>query len=236
MRVDTDSPTMPLVVEHLRLRASLYGLLSRAFLAEPTTEDIGRMVQAIALIDRLAQVAACAALSDACRAMMARLDGLADSEEAPHRLACEFARAFLVGAEAVAPYASVHQSEERLTMQAQRDVVLQFYRRHGLGRRTACTEPEDHIGLQLEFLSAMSSAAAECGGHELAANLAAQGRFLTETLLPWVSRFAARLQEAVPDGCYAVLARVLEGFLRFDRSVLLPALDAESRAEPLAFA
>lgn len=151
-------------------------------------------------------------------------------------LKVDYARCFLGhgvdGYSAAYPYESVYTSEKRLLMQDARDEVLAIYRKNGIGKSSDWNEGEDHIALELEFESLLSSRTAEllkAGDEEKASRLIAEQRsFLEEHLLPWAPMMTSDLKQLANTKLYLGLAHLTDGFLRTD-SEFLHAVEEENR-------
>ncbi len=84
-----------------------------------------------------------------------------------------------------APWESVHRSEEKLLFEEETLQVRAAYREFGLAAPRLNQEPDDHIGLELEFLATLATRALD--DPELSGRyLAAIEEFLSDHLLQWV--------------------------------------------------
>jgi putative dimethyl sulfoxide reductase chaperone len=87
------------------------------------------------------------------------------------------------------PYESVYLNEEHLTFGSQTLAVRDWYRRYGMQAPAEGREPDDHIGLELAFVSHLCLRALDAGERgdddSLAEQGRALGRFLSEHLLLW---------------------------------------------------
>jgi TorA maturation chaperone TorD len=80
------------------------------------------------------------------------------SDEVFVSLTMDYTRLFIgLGEGFAAPWESVYFSEERLTFQEQTLQVRNWYRRFGLEAERINREPDDHIGLELLFLSHLAA-------------------------------------------------------------------------------
>jgi len=133
-------------------------------------------------------------------------------------LAAEYADMFLgFGRDPAYPCGSVYLSKKKLVMQEQRIQVLEMYRRFGLGRIREFKEPEDHIAIELEFMSYLCQETKEAlvdGCMDDASRvLEAQSSFLNEHLKPWVPKFCDDIQACAKLDFYRAVAKITEGFL-----------------------
>ena len=85
-------------------------------------------------------------------------------------------------------------------MQKERDEVLFAYEEAGFEKDKSFKEPEDHIALELAFMAALSSGAAEClkkhdtAGFEKSLNM--QKRFVDDHLSLWIGDLAHDVDES----------------------------------------
>jgi TorA maturation chaperone TorD len=219
------------LMHQFRLRANLYGLFSRGMLLELSAADLVLLDGVLTMVSRLAESAGVSSFAPIV-ADMRQHPGLAVRDaDGIERLACEFSRIFLVGAEAAAPYASVYCSPESLAMQEQRDESLAFYARHGLGRRSSCVEPEDHLGIQLEFLVALNRQA-EAGEEAVSCSIDAQAQFLAACVTGWLPKLVDRIRGIDEGSWYLAYVRLIAAFVNLDERVWLPALRLTVECEP----
>jgi len=79
----------------------------------------------------------------------------------------------------------------------------------GLAVGSELSEPADHLCIELEYLYWLLDRAAS--GH--AASLAEAAGFARNVMLPWVRRFAAKVEEACAPPFFAAAARLLQAVL-----------------------
>lgn len=117
----------------------------------------------------------------------------------------------------VAPWESVYFSDERLVFQAQTLDVRSWYRRYGLEAVNLHQEPDDHIGLELAFVSHLAKlgvAALEAKDEEtFEALLQAQRNFLKGHLLRWGPLWCNLIDRYAETDFYRGIALVLWGGL-----------------------
>ncbi len=112
---------------------------------------------------------------------------------------------------------SVYFGDARLIFQEQTLQVRSWYRRFGLEFEKLNQEPDDHIGLEMAFVSQLASLALEkleAGdqpGFEEA--LQAQRDFLSEHLLRWGPAWAKLVEEYARTDFYRGLAHLTHGAL-----------------------
>ncbi|MBP2019435.1 TorA maturation chaperone TorD [Symbiobacterium terraclitae] len=122
------------------------------------------------------------------------------------------------------PWESAYRTKERLLFQAETLAVRQAYLKYGLQAPGYPAEPDDHIGLELDFMhqtTRMALRHAECGeGEALVALLGDQLAFLEEHMLAWVPQFAADVVRSARTDFYRGMAQILNGFLAIDCALL----------------
>jgi len=102
--------------------------------------------------------------------------------------------------------------------------VLAIYRSAGLDKQASWKEGEDHIGVELEFLSVLcqraSVALSQGNEDEAHALLRIQANFLEDHLLSWVPLMTADLQRFAHTDFYRALGYITDGFLAVDSEFL----------------
>ncbi len=182
------------MMETTLARAALYNFLAAVFgeLPTPTLLDSARQI----------------------------VPGLAD--ESLSDLQREYTRLFIGPGEGyVPPCASVHlerQAEKPLLWGAEAVRVHERYRAAGLEIAPAQPRLPDYLALELQFMQHLCACQAEAwarGEAEEAAQWQAQQEsFLREHLMPWLPRFAARVECAAARTFYPVLLRFALEFLQ----------------------
>jgi TorA maturation chaperone TorD len=142
----------------------------------------------------------------------------ADIAQVTADLDVEYSRLFFTGrTDSVYPFESVYTSEERLMMQQARDDVRAAYQRHDLAKAEAFNEPEDHLAIELDFMSSLcQKTAAVLAERERDAALTlldSQASFLREHLLVWVPRFCQDLAAATRSDFYRGVALLTQEHL-----------------------
>jgi putative dimethyl sulfoxide reductase chaperone len=122
------------------------------------------------------------------------------------------------------PYESVYTSPERLIMQDARDQVLAIYRERGLDKDEALDIPEDHVGLELEFMAYLCHEAKEAivlnDWSAAAVSLQIQKEFLEHHLLNWMSEFCADIQKCAHVDFYKAIGTITHGYLALDMQII----------------
>jgi TorA maturation chaperone TorD len=160
-------------------------------------------------------------------------------EKARLELAVEYAGVFLGAWKGVAhPSESAYKTEGHLIMQKPRDEVLAKFRSMGLQKSEDFPEPEDHVALELQFMAHMS----EKTGNALRDGKYADARkyleiqkdFLKTHLGWWVPKLTRDIVKVARQNFYKAIAKITDGYIRIDKSILDELLDglASAEAEP----
>ena len=128
-------------------------------------------------------------------------------------LAADYAAIYLTFALHASPCESVWLDQENLGMQAPMFQVREFYRYFNLGASNWRMRPDDHLVLELHFLSCLMQ-----DEHSKALQEAA--RFLDEHLLRWLPLFAHRVAARCATPFYAAVALLTLAYCDELRDVL----------------
>jgi TorA maturation chaperone TorD len=116
------------------------------------------------------------------------------------------------------PYESVYLSDEHLTFEEQTLGVRAFYNRFGVQAPSLGKEPDDHIGLELSFISHLCvlglDAIAASDADAETAMIASIGDFLEQHLLRWVDDCLDRVVEHATTDFYRGLGHLTRGTVR----------------------
>ena len=133
-------------------------------------------------------------------------------------------RLFIGTNKVLAPvWESVYFSEKRLVFQEQTIQVREWFARFGLQIERFNKEPDDHIGLELSFVSHLASRALQVLEEDQAsfeALLQAQRDFLSEHLLRWGPAWATLVKQHAETDFYRALAHLTHGALLAAAEVL----------------
>ncbi len=140
------------------------------------------------------------------------------NDEAFAALAADYTRLFQGPGKVLAPpWESVHSSEERMTFQQQTLDVRNWYRRFGLQAIRLYQEPDDHIGLELIFVSHLAQRGLQALAQNEAAAfeelIAAQRDFLTEHLLNWAALWSKSVHTQAGTDFFRGIALLTKGVL-----------------------
>lgn len=160
---------------------------------------------------------------DLMRASLAELSAPMTRSQSDE-LAADYAAIYLTYAYQASPCESVWLDQENLGMQAPMFQVREFYRLFDLAAENWRMRSDDHLCLELHFLSALMR-----DEHPLALPEAA--RFLDEHLLRWLPLFARRVSARCATPFYAGAALLTEAYCGELRDLLAALLD-EPRPSP----
>jgi len=166
-----------------------------------------------------------------------------DLEKARLELAVEYAGLFLgVWRVPAHPSESAYFSDGQLIMQEPRDEVLKLYRSMGVDKAGQFKEPEDHIALELQFMTHLcektNTALKDGNILEAMKCLEVQRNFLDEHLGKWVPRLSADILKSARGEFYKSIAKITEGYVEMDKNLVLelieslaPASESQSHSE-----
>jgi len=125
---------------------------------------------------------------------------------------------------AVCPYESVYTSPERKMNRAAREQVKDIYDAKGLVNANASILPEDHIGLELEYMALLCLEAQQYFKAKdrvsLAECLIEQKDFLAKHVLNWAPAFCADVEKFAATDFYKAVAKIADGFLRVEQGIV----------------
>lgn len=208
----------------LTARTVLYGLLARAFGAEPDSNLLALMTD-----EAVVEAAALLLDGEAGHPSLAEKMVEAAQEVTLDEAVGQYTRLFIgPGTLPSPPWESVHLGTDRLIFQESTLAVRDAYRRGGFKAAGYPREPDDHLGTECSFMAALAQRAGDAwaaGNKEAAlSDLAIQRDFLDRHLLRWIGLFSCRLREAPAalraGTLYPVLAEVAERFCQVDRELI----------------
>lgn len=128
----------------------------------------------------------------------------------------EYTRLF-AGPRPIPLYESVYRSATGLVMQEQTAAVRQKFVQAGLAIHPDSSFPEDHIGVEIEFIYYLCQKAAQADREETAESFfGLQKEFLRDHLSLWIGPFCDRLFSAARSPYFQGVAKMTEGFIRWD--------------------
>ncbi len=182
--------------------AAAWTALSRLLLRPPTQEDLDSVRDPELLgvwpLDRDEATAEGLAL-------------LAESDEDAEAVRRDHNRLFVGPGHVLAPpWESVHLTQERLLFDEPTHRVRAWYARYGLQAPKLNKEPDDHIGLELEFCAHMARLAIDTpdARSDIETDI---GLFLTDHLSLWAFMFAELMVEHADTLFHRGVGRLLSG-------------------------
>lgn len=200
----TESPTLAdtTTIDQLDRLAGCATLLSRLCLAAPDAALLDRLAVSETWIDwPLARPANTEARRLVCTGAAA----------GAQPLGAEYQRLFIGPLALVAhPYESVHLSVDRLLFDSHTVAVRHCYAAAGFSAPRPGREPEDHVGLELDFVARIAARAVVAAdqGDQAAAELDAARvqAFLCDHVQRWVPRWAQLLADDAQEDFYRGVA------------------------------
>jgi len=193
-------------------RSSTYAFLSRIFGKEVNENVLGNML-GDDFIGSLREIENShgSEMEEGAKMLEKYLSGIdeKDIDKVIEELSVDYARLFLL-AGGVHPYESVHLGKEGLVMEKPWEEVREAYRKVGLAKGEGEKEPEDHIAMELAFMSYL------CGKDESKM----QKEFLEEHLLRWVPQFCDDVAQKAESDFYRGIAKLTKGFLALEQKAL----------------
>jgi TorA maturation chaperone TorD len=213
--------------EWLKGREIIYRLLARLYREGPG-QDI---IKPLLTEDTLAQLAQGEANEESrkgCRMMDEELKAQENLEAYEAKLRQDYTRLFIGPGEIKAPpWESVYRSRERLLFGEETLAVRKFYQSFGVSIKNLYREPDDHLSLELEFMSWLcGKALEELPGGEWKRYLEGQEKFLREHLLEWVPAFTKDMENNAETAFFRGLASFTRGFLLQDLEEVQAVLNA----------
>jgi len=149
----------------------------------------------------------------------------------PDQLSCEiqeYQRLFVgPGPVAAPPWESYYRSNERLLFEEWNFQVRDFYHQFGIQNVKEKNEPDDHLLLELEFMTYLSDLCLEEKEDErILYFLSKQIEFLEKHLTIWSPHFCERVIENTTSSLYLGAAMLLADFLTFDLASMLEMKEA----------
>ena len=155
-----------------------------------------------------------------------------DAGRAFAELDADYLRLFIgIGKVLAPPWESVHFSRERLVFQKQTLEVRNWYRNYGLEVEQINREPDDHIGLELTFLSHLAQLGLQAqemqDAVELERSLGEMQAFLTGHPLRWAQGWCELVDQHAQTDFYRGVAFLANGALKVSAEMLEKAVGQE---------
>jgi len=134
-------------------------------------------------------------------------------------LAADYAAIFLNSSLHTSPYESVWLTDDGLTRQEPMFQVRHWYEKYELAAQNWRIRPDDHLVLQLQFLSHLFAL------DDKRETLQDAAQFLDEHLLRWLPQFSARVAKRCATQFYAGLTVLMTQYLEEMRDILAQVLE-----------
>lgn len=175
--------------------------LSRLLLRAPNADDV-------AAVRDPALLAVWPLASD--QSTSAGLELLQVSTEDALAIKDDYQQLFVIGPLPAPPWESVHRSEEHLIFEAETMQVRAWYAQYGLEVPRLNQDPDDHIGLELEFCAQLAQLALSEPEH--AARIVVDlGAFIDQHLSAWASDLAKLIVTHAETDFYRAVGYLLAG-------------------------
>ena len=203
-----------------------FGLLGKAFYTYPERPWLQSLVDE----DVFAEVPFAAEQPDVTAALLllqtwSQANKAGISNETFDNLRADCTRLFIgPGKVLTPPWESVQFSEERLTFQEQTLQVRGWYQRFGLVAEKLYAEPDDHIGLELEFIAHLArlglAALEENDQSKFNQLLDGQRGFMSEHLKRWGPAWCSQVENHAQTDFYRGIAQLTRGVLQEAAKIL----------------
>ncbi len=122
------------------------------------------------------------------------------------------------------PWASTYLGKEKMLFQESTLKVRETYRKYGFRTQEYKKVADDHIAIELHFMSKMSQLAKEAFDNDNEARmvyfLKAQVEFIKEHMLKWVPKYSKDIEESETTYLYPQFAKAVESFINTDLEIL----------------
>lgn len=209
----------------LASRLFAYNLLKRVFLEEPTKEFLDLLttegfLEAFPLADQNEEIRVGAAeIAEYLKDPNTSTDNLLTN------LSVDFCGLLLgPGRPSAPPWESVYLSEKGLLFSEETIAIRREYEKYNLKVEKFQREPDDHIAYELDFIRHLCQLTInhleKKDADKVKELLQSQKDFLTNHLQKWAPQFCQNAVKNARTNFYRGFAKILEGFLRADYSLL----------------
>jgi TorA maturation chaperone TorD len=217
----------------MRGRVAFYKLFSTVFKEPPDTEGLAFIISGTEYFKALAEGSEITDLKngsdlfyDTSKVVSEQI--LKNVDKVLTELNIAYSELFLLGSYSVRYTESSFLSKAGLWKQKEWEEVKEIYLRNNFAIPTTFNEPEDHIAIELLFMSALSNLTAqsiEKQDYEICLqSINAQTTFLQQHILKWIPNFCDKVvKKSVNVNTYLIyraLAMLLKGYLAYDYTVL----------------
>ncbi|MCK8817849.1 molybdopterin-dependent oxidoreductase [Natroniella sulfidigena] len=211
------------VIDDLKIKEWIYNLLGRYFYRQPTYKDLTKLKQDN-YFEQVIKLGRDQGLDvEHLTEFVTQISELSNLKL--EQLQAEYRRLFVGPGELVAPpWQSVYRNDGNIIFSADTLAVRRFYRCWGFQLASQIKEPDDHLGLELEFMALTTADVLQAiEGKErdrLLKLLKTQHKFLTDHLLQWVDEFVTRVTANSEENFYTGLALFTLQYLKLDAKLV----------------
>ncbi len=201
------------MIDELKEEIYLYNLLRQLFLKEPNGELLSELAKINISDDNQDEVKyGLMLMAESAKKNKNRIENWEEE------LATEYARLFLGPQRpAAVPYASFYLSESKTLMTEETINVRKKYLEAGMVVRDLCRIPDDHVGIEIEFIFYLTQRIIELfeseQREEASKLFEIRSSFLSEHMKLWVCSFADNVLEATKEDFFRGAAHVLKGVI-----------------------
>jgi len=212
------------LAEEFNVRKSIYSLLGSYFYQPLSAEELGKIIDQNPFED-LAEMELSGYFGEGIVLLSKffRENSGSNLEQLTKRLKEEFYRLFIGPGPLVAPpYESVYLGKEKIIFDIQTLQIRDCYRAWGLEVEKKYKEPDDHIGIELQFMAYLIEQAISLANQpdKFLENLLDQQFFLSQHILAFGPQFFQRVIDKSLEDFYRGLSFLAYGFIYEDQSYL----------------
>lgn len=215
--------TKGIILQWLEGREVVYSLLGMFFYRGPEESVLSSLLENN-FLQQLGESMHDQLITEGCMQMHDELEAEFKDDKYKKALWDEYNRLFVgPGPLEAPPWESVYRSKERLIFGDETLSVRRFYQDFGLAIKNENREPDDHIGLELEFMAFLSKQAAESkrGNKNIDRFMDASDKFMKEHLQEWVADLCYDLEVKAQKDFFRGLAKLTKGWVELDGASLV---------------
>lgn len=204
-----------------KFRKTLYGSLAAIFL-EPIQKDNKEVLTQNYWVNFPLEVANPKLSSglEQLKACTSKLEELS-SEKQIEKVMVEYTQLFLgPGVPKAPPFESFYQSNKKLFFGQTTFDMKKVLNKNGLESKRKNKQPEDHIGLEILFISVLTEKLQKTGQESHVSIVEEQISFIDKHLLSWIPELCRDAKEHGSVGFYGGLIELVWGVLLWDKELL----------------
>lgn len=211
--------TQEAISNYLEIRLVAYDILRRTFLEEPK-KDFVNMLQK-GYLDSFPFINESDTIKEGVNIVSSFFQNY-HVDDIFETLHWDYTRMFIGPYQLEAPlWASSYLNKDQLLFQTETMMVRQLYAKYFLEQYSIWREPDDHLGLELDFLYQLNLLLMEkIEEKEKEEIIRDQIDFLDNHLLLWVPQLRIKVEESAKLEFYRGTVKILHGFLEMDSAVL----------------